>query len=288
MLLNYPLRANKLADDLESFYHLLLLFALRYHKHDHSAPASVKEVLLTYDQYDFRHGYWIGGKAKFSNVKNGVIPFDLDIDDVFKQLLESLASLFKEHYASKDQAVLKQRYGIPEIKQKPSNVALPAEATNPLPVGSSSKSVFSAFTSAEDTFHFYRKSPAARPSSKLKDHKAIVALISQAILVQDVEADEGKQKGKAGEDLPLATRWTPGDKINEDRFESVDWSITPDHVGSRGSGRVKRTRSVAEEERQKKRSKTSTDGISHRQTRSTNHVHGGGSSLDAHPEEERV
>ncbi|TCD67815.1 hypothetical protein EIP91_011877, partial [Steccherinum ochraceum] len=288
MLLNYPLRANQLADDLESFYHLLLLFALRFHRHDRSAPTLIKEVLLVYDHHDFRHGYWVGGKTKFSNVRNGVIPFELEVDDRFKLLLQSLAALFKEHYASKDHVKLKECYGIPALQEeKSSDPASTYDATDPYPDESPSDSVFSELTGAEDDVHFYRTLPEARPSSRLEDHKVIVRLVSQALAGKGTETG----KGKTGDDGLLA-RWTPGDKLNKDGFESIDWSMTQDFTGSWGSSkagkRARSARSVVEEGRHNKKSKNSTDNPLMRQTRSAsmNHVPTGVSSLEAHPEED--
>ncbi|TCD60022.1 hypothetical protein EIP91_010864, partial [Steccherinum ochraceum] len=221
MLLNYPLKSNKLADDIESFYHLLIILALRYHDHNKSGQ-EVKAILEDYDHCEYRYGYWVGGSTKLDNVSDGRIPFKLAHEDTFKSLLVSLAELLKQHYASKDKKVLEQRYGIPELpaQTKPAEAATsiqtpvtPSEpsAAEEAPAAEDVDDEFADFATADSGVQLtvLKEQPAPeRPVSPLKDHTQFLALLSQAIRDKD---------------------WTASDK-GADKFALIDWTATRDSI----------------------------------------------------------
>lgn len=268
MLLNCPLKANELADDLESFYHLLTLFALRFHDNDQKRPNETKQVLESYDEYYYIHGYWVGGKRKFACMVDGRLPFVLYRNDSFKTLLVSLAGLFKEHYASEDLEDLQVRYGIPD------HPGIPDDKGGPEPNGPSGLPAPDPLETESDLDLLSALAPAApttrtlvdltqtlpRPVSPLKTHDDFVSLLLQAL----------KQNN-----------WTDNDKSSVDAFACVDWTVAPDRIGSRS--RSKRYRS-GDGGRNPKRSKTSTDNpVPVHHTRSVSRIQGPG-SLEAHPE----
>ena len=105
----YPKKVNQVADDIESFLHLLCIFALRFHRHN-KMPQELKGLLdSTYDTCSFEHGYWVGGSGKWDLVTAGTVPFKLQGNDTFASLLATLAAICKSHYASIDKEAL-QRY----------------------------------------------------------------------------------------------------------------------------------------------------------------------------------
>lgn len=280
MLLNYPLKSNKLADDMESFYHLLVILALRYHDHNKNSQ-EIKTILEEYDQCEYRYGYWVGGTTKLDNVSDGRIPFKLRHEDTFTRLLVSLAELLKQHYASKDRKVLEQRYGIPELPSlakrpeatSPASAILPATSDADAFVEEEADDEFAAFATVDSGVQLtvLKKQPAPeRPVSPLKNHSQFLALLSQAIRDKD---------------------WTPGDK-GIDKFALIDWTATRDNIRVRSgsSSTAKRTYSstlaadsvsrpsleqVPEEEPPVKKPKTTMITVS-RQTRSASYVQSSG------------
>lgn len=70
ILLNYPLKANSVADDSESFYHVLALFALRFHLHSATGDhETIKDILNKYDSARFVNGFWVGSYDKIKDIK---------------------------------------------------------------------------------------------------------------------------------------------------------------------------------------------------------------------------
>ncbi|TCD60476.1 hypothetical protein EIP91_010024 [Steccherinum ochraceum] len=270
MLLNYPLKANELADDLESFYHLLILFALRYHDNDQKRPNETRQVLESYDEYYYIHGYWVGGRRKFACMVDGRLPFVLYRNDSFKTLLVSLAALFKEHYASENLEELQVRYGIPDRPDIAANNDGPKtnEPSGPPAPGPSETDpaldLLSALAPAAPTTRTLVDLTLSVPhsASPLKTHDEFTSLFLQAL---------------------TQNKWTVGDKSSVDAFACIDWTVAPDRTGSRS--RSKRTGSGADGGRLLKRSKTSTDNAAAppHHTRSVSRVHGP-RSLEAHPE----
>ncbi|THH30018.1 hypothetical protein EUX98_g4181 [Antrodiella citrinella] len=111
-LLNFPKKPYELADDIESFLHLLCIFALRFHHHNLD-PVVLKVTLD--DHYDvswYQDGYCLGSYQKLSDVRGGLLPCTLRTKDTFSTLLQVLAAICKEHYASLDFDDLQEQFGI--------------------------------------------------------------------------------------------------------------------------------------------------------------------------------
>ncbi|KAF7790390.1 hypothetical protein EIP86_001345 [Pleurotus ostreatoroseus] len=132
LLLKYPKKPNRLSDDLESFVYVLAYQTLRYHRHDLSPQAcltetpDLKTVLdenlsnddlanLKYQLFDFEskvNGHHTGGQHKLACIQSGAPGFNLvnyaqDTPPLLANLLASLYTLLKKHYASVDWAALK-------------------------------------------------------------------------------------------------------------------------------------------------------------------------------------
>lgn len=104
-----------MADDIESFVHVLSLFALRFHRHTKNSE-SIKSILKEhFDQATFNGGYWLGSDSKLEKMMDGALPFTLKTKDAFHHLLHSLLQVCKEHYAALDVDMLERHYGIPTV-----------------------------------------------------------------------------------------------------------------------------------------------------------------------------
>ena len=113
VLLKYPLKANTVADDIESFYHVLSLFALRFHKHEQTGlPDRIKKTLDLYDEAHYEEGFWVGSSWKTDRIQLGRLPAPLTKRDAFSRLMDSLAAICKSHYEALDERDLKRRFAV--------------------------------------------------------------------------------------------------------------------------------------------------------------------------------
>ena len=113
VLLNYPLKANTVADDIESFYHVLSLFALRFHHHKQTgSPDEIKDTLDKYDSSFYKQGMWAGGNWKTLIMKSGDLPAPLIKRDAFSRLVDSLAAICKSHYEALDEEALTRLFAL--------------------------------------------------------------------------------------------------------------------------------------------------------------------------------
>lgn len=86
-----------IADDIEAFYHLLLLFTLRHHDHGLN-KAQIRAFLLQYDGITFVNGSMVGGPTKWNNLVRGVLPCAMDPYNPFTIILQELTNVCAAHY----------------------------------------------------------------------------------------------------------------------------------------------------------------------------------------------
>lgn len=109
-LLTYPQKSYEVADDIESFYHLLSLFALRFHRHKRSVSELGHILSSKYDGNKLVDGFWHGSTLKYDDMVDGHLSVKLgDSSPRFNALLVELATLCKKHYA-----VLHAEHGEPQ------------------------------------------------------------------------------------------------------------------------------------------------------------------------------
>lgn len=97
-MLNHPDKPCEVADDIESFFHLLSLFALRFHKSELD-PDGVRDLLnMKYDKNTLVNDFWQGSLKKYVDLLEGHVGFSLANNPPFKELLSQLADVCKAHY----------------------------------------------------------------------------------------------------------------------------------------------------------------------------------------------
>ncbi|KAH8100115.1 hypothetical protein BXZ70DRAFT_1008623 [Cristinia sonorae] len=202
-LLNYPFKPYELADDLESFYHLLCLFALRYHNHGKTS-FSLRDILTTvYYASERRQGHWVGSEAKYDRVASGQVPCKLQ--GVFGKVLSDMAQVIKDHYAGL--SVTLQQHALPEEPSSSpvSNQSRPRKR----PIYGSNASIVPRFMdlSAVNTAHGPNPEPEGGPtrSRPLDKHATLFAVLNNAL-----------------KDYP-EEKWDPDDKL-PDQFAKINWS----------------------------------------------------------------
>ena len=122
-LLKYPLKPNEISDDIESFFHLLVLYSLRFHRHDLEVD-EVRGILEgEYDSATYSHGYWTGGGAKWRRLVNGVLPCIPEDAPVFAKLLKRLFRVCQQHYASLAQDQKLAQYALPRDRSSSQNAS---------------------------------------------------------------------------------------------------------------------------------------------------------------------
>ena len=146
VLLQYPLKPNELADDLESFAHVLTLLSLRFHphtltKHPANNVSSEASPNLNENNTDLASHVWhyyyyngqndglcTGGILKMDGNKAGRSPWqasaasELDyVSPTLVTLISELFELIREHYSSIDFNSL-SRYAPPPPKRKKSTI----------------------------------------------------------------------------------------------------------------------------------------------------------------------
>ncbi|KAF9809234.1 hypothetical protein IEO21_07463 [Rhodonia placenta] len=101
LLLKYPdQKQHEVADDMESFVHLINWLVLKWHKHEFSGQTrrlfdhvnDVYDAFSRYDKFD------VGGENKLKQMKCKDAPFELVETPVLATLTEELAKLCHEHH----------------------------------------------------------------------------------------------------------------------------------------------------------------------------------------------
>ena len=124
MALNYPRKPFELADDLESFIHVLCWLALRFHTHNLTYDPSQLETVV-YSHYEIftqnADGCVYGSSAKYDAMAEGRVPFRLDPQACanLRDVLQELVDLCKIHYAAVDKSTL-----VPFGKHEPKSTGL--------------------------------------------------------------------------------------------------------------------------------------------------------------------
>ncbi|KAI0077219.1 hypothetical protein K474DRAFT_1697867 [Panus rudis PR-1116 ss-1] len=115
--LQYPAKPHELADDLESFVHIINLSALQFHKHNLDPEELGDHLYLNYLNWGTRGNVIAGCDAKIESVKEGDpgfelqdIPENVNLSAIIKKLME----LCQEHYNSVDHDFLERYLDLPE------------------------------------------------------------------------------------------------------------------------------------------------------------------------------
>ncbi|KAI0090919.1 hypothetical protein BDY19DRAFT_664088 [Irpex rosettiformis] len=138
--LQYPLKPNELADDLESFIHVVTYLSLQWHHHDQTSLERGKSYSLDtlaeantmnhdlaehiHEQYEKSKlgpdGLYIGGVHKLKDNKLGNPPIKLEpryASSYHIDLVNNLYQLLKAHYATIDFEALALRYSSSQITE---------------------------------------------------------------------------------------------------------------------------------------------------------------------------
>ena len=121
LALNYPRKPSELADDLESFHHVLCWMGIRYHKHNLTGNLPELEPLIRTYYEAYRHGAdgsFYGSTAKYDAMVEGRVPIRLDPETCanLRNLLQKLVGLCSIHYAAVDKSALIP-FGKPMLKK---------------------------------------------------------------------------------------------------------------------------------------------------------------------------
>lgn len=194
LLLQYPRKPNSVSDDLESFYHVLALFALRFHKHKQTGkPKNIKSILVAdYDKVSMQDGYWVGSDRKSDNIKLGKLPSPLTTRDRFSHLLKHLVGICKTHYEAQDEDDLDRRYGSNSVTS--SDTVANSDNNNTPAIDSTAKPV---------------KSFNLKPSAAVPVHKNPAGQVSAAQPPTLVVSPELANSASASAPLAVAGPSTP-------------------------------------------------------------------------------
>ncbi|KAI0323417.1 hypothetical protein GY45DRAFT_1439605 [Cubamyces sp. BRFM 1775] len=138
MLTENP-KTVEIPDELESYLHVLLYFAIRYIHSNCKDPAGFIENY--FDSYTYEDGVYTCGARKQNIIKTAgrlemrshePLTFDSPIDDIFAQLLP----LFKSHYKVQDYLKAKEK---PTVPSTSTTSSLRASSPDIVPLRSSSK-----------------------------------------------------------------------------------------------------------------------------------------------------
>lgn len=255
-LLNYPLKGNEVSDDIESFYHILTLFAMRFHEHDLS-PAKLKEALEQYDNCEYVGEYCTGSKIKLLTVRSGQVPFALE-DPALKSVLLALANVVKQHYDSLDEEEMKKFKVGPERLVRDvaeqSNADRGTSGTEAAEQTSDSDYELPEDLEQEiDPSALPQPPTIATPARTLDDHTQFSKVFTTAWKTAD---------------------WSKSSPKTNDQFRSIDWNVAGSlgitgTNGTKGTGTgSKRTRTATLQQEEadeakpgpSKKSKTAADG----------------------------
>ncbi|KAI0785643.1 hypothetical protein C8Q75DRAFT_809238 [Abortiporus biennis] len=127
-LLYYPNKQHNLADDLESFVHIIYWFCIRFHRHDLTADEIAAELSDTYLRTNQVNGFDIGSKKKIEMMRSGQPFVDLNksnkiINKGLHVIAENLAQFCQQHYRTIDFRTLDagraRILGLPTLKDAP-------------------------------------------------------------------------------------------------------------------------------------------------------------------------
>ncbi len=103
LLLNYPTKPHTLANNLESFVHLINWLTIRYHK-KWPVPSQLRtHILSVYEQVARQDGYDLGSDSKLDNMQRGYQGYSTKgLPQALSDLVMGLAAMCKEHLSSID------------------------------------------------------------------------------------------------------------------------------------------------------------------------------------------
>ncbi|CAL1706669.1 unnamed protein product [Somion occarium] len=104
LLLSYPKKPHEVADDLESFFHVLTWEILRFHETG-LTPQEMADIRRTYEAFHERGGYHTCTRAKLTAVETGKHGFEPNVHQNsigLQTLWSKLSTLCAEHYRSLD------------------------------------------------------------------------------------------------------------------------------------------------------------------------------------------
>ena len=172
MLLKFPKKRYRVADDLESFVHLLCWFAIRFHKHSASPTPGMEHdlhrLVTKYEMHGIdQDGNDRGGDDKFQAMCKGYLGFTLDTDlcPTFGKVLDDLMGICKEHYA----AILAKK---PSFMRDSQDKRIQHEK---ITVSREELEALSRWGKATEAQHL---SPSPKPKAKLKTHTHIIEALA--------------------------------------------------------------------------------------------------------------
>ncbi|KAI0685725.1 hypothetical protein BC835DRAFT_1309836 [Cytidiella melzeri] len=219
--LQYPFKPNELADDLESFIHVLTYCGLRFHRHsltNHKIGQKLQQAdlikqnanngrlseyaWLYFEQsVDCGGGIYMGGREKLARIQIGSPDFSFStghVSPILVDLFDKLFRLLKTHYSTIDLKELEQYRGWPSSSLDPppsqdtkDNSAVPVvRALNSLP-----KYVEHSDSEVEDSGEYEEGASEAAPRPVLRGRRAL-----------DTHAEIRKVFWKAAEQIRKARR----------------------------------------------------------------------------------
>ncbi|TFY67989.1 hypothetical protein EVJ58_g1287 [Rhodofomes roseus] len=110
-LLRNPGKRHEVADDLESFVHVLNWMCFRFCLHDLSEKPDILKtcILALYEEQGVENDEEIGGTHKRKQIRSGEPPIEVDPDTPLSELLKDLASICRKHYLAVDGPALKSK-----------------------------------------------------------------------------------------------------------------------------------------------------------------------------------
>ena len=135
--MRFPLKPYKLADDIESFIHVLhyLIFRFRWTLQTSTLDTTVLRIYgdkeLSVDSRTGNHVH-VGGGIKYSYMTAGTSPATCLGNATLTGLLRAVGALCKQHYASVNEEKLEQLYGTQPL-QRPKPPPPPPKPQTPEP-----------------------------------------------------------------------------------------------------------------------------------------------------------
>ena len=218
-LLKYPLKPNELSDDIESFYHLLLLYSLRFHRHGLN-PGAVRAILDgEYDEATYDHGYWQGGDLKWDRLEQGTLPCKPRDAPVFSRLLKNLARIFQRHYTGLDRKLA--QYTVAGKTSSSQDAAASGPSMD--------------YDDDDDDNEFLGCFEDEDDSEDDSDNWSLSETTTTAASGQDRTLDSHAKFGKIMKKALEHKGWAADDKLDHDFFDLIDWTPAANGRGSKSA-----------------------------------------------------
>ena len=129
--MRFPLKPYELADDIESFVHILYYLVFRF-QYTFETPTLEQDVTRFYshkgvsvDDYTGNQVH-VGGNNKYTHMRKGISPANCADNATLDGLLETVAALCKQHYKTIDEKKLQRLYSTQSIQSSQSPEPEPA------------------------------------------------------------------------------------------------------------------------------------------------------------------